>query len=471
MGDHQYAYDQLGPYQQYAIDLSRYFFEPKVGSKAYKKFETEFDKKVSQKKAMPLKLSPTRAALRKRKGKKRSRSVFGDNVSLSSRISSLSRRSEISEKSITQESGTAKIRCLDRDKEGANEYARSASKKRVAYKLPYEVLQQIVAPAWAEKYTAQSRQYSINQNSERFLEHIFLDSNFVRQRVNKGPEFTPGFAYEHADIQNQIDYHPVKFEGGRVRMYFINTCSVTLSFEFVQYKLKHNYHAYGAKISTQSPALCWQADQANNNSSGDLPETGFDTWIPTNTARLGNWSLTVDPAVATAEGSITAVLADDGKCYEGLLPAGKRPNPSSPELRKGYNLIERVKIDLKPGDTFRYDFRLHPFYCSKIKGDILLAPTSHLVQDYSRFLQIFVRGEMAVGQATGKMCPSQGQFSMSTEYDFNWRVIPRAKKNQYIEGSGNTADLGPYHDLNAVTDTATTVEQDPADTAMFYTQS
>ena len=422
-------------------------------------------------KPMPLKLTPTRVQ-RRRKGKKRSRSVYGDNVSLGSSLSSRSSMRmgtrEVSEKSVTQETGSAKIRCLDRDKEGANEYARSASKKRVKYRLPYEVLQQMVAPAWAEKYTAQSRQYSIDQNSERFLEHIFLDSNFVRQRVYKSPEFMIGL---NQQIQAQVDNTPVKFEGGRVRMYFINTCNVTLSFEFVQYKLKHNYHAYGAKISTQSPALCWASDQSNDNFYGDLPATNSDVALPVNTSRLAGWGLNVDPAVATAEGLVTATLADDGKCYDGLIPAGKRPNPSSPELRKGYNLIERVKIDLKPGDTFRYDFRLHPFYCQRIKGDVLLAPVSHLVQDYSRFLQIFVRGEMAVGQASGKMCPSRGQFSMSTEYDMNWRCIPRSKTNQYIEGSGNTAVLGPYTDLNAVTDTATTVEQDPADVAQFYNQS
>ena len=128
-----------------------------------------------------MRLTPTRAALRKRK---RSKYVSGR----SSRTNSMSVSSrEVSEKSVTEEVPT-KIRCINKDKEGANEYARSASKKRVGFKFKYEDLQNMIAPAWAENYTAQSRQYEVAVNTEKLLEHLFLDVGYVKQRILKSPD-------------------------------------------------------------------------------------------------------------------------------------------------------------------------------------------------------------------------------------------------------------------------------------------
>jgi len=403
-------------------------------------------------------VTPLRKRARNGKRTRRSRSIFGDGGTVSSLGSKRSSR-EPSERSLSHESG-GKIRCLDKDKEGANEYARGASKQRVNAKVPYKDLQQIVAPGWTEKYTCQSREYSVLQNTEKCLEHLFLDTQFVTRRVTKGNDIVSMGG--GLNITGSTANAPVKFEGGRVRMFFINTCSNTLYFEIVHYKLKNNMHSYGVRPSTQAPLVCWNTDQGNTVEFGDLPLNNNNQ--PLNTARLANWTITPDGLLAAAETTTGNFLADDGKILEADLPAYKRPNPNSTHLRHAYNNVERTKITLKPGDTFRYDFRLHPFYVPKVKGDVFQAPDAHIAQDYSRFVEIFCRAEMAVGSVNGKVCPATGQFSMSTEYEMNWRSLPRFKRNLFIESSGNTATLGPYTDPFGL-DVLQNMEQDQSSAA------
>jgi len=391
--------------------------------------------------------------LRMRRRNKRTggRSIFGDNMSVSTLSSRSMPRSfktpnEPSEKSLTQTLASSSVKCLDKDKEGANEYARSASKKRVGYKLNYQDLQDMIAPAWAEKKTCKSRQIEFSANTEFLEQFVLMDANFVRQRLLKSIEYMP---YTSAvSVSNVANNQPVKFEGGRIRQYYVNTCSNTLHFEFVQYKLKNNQHDFGANPTTQDPLTLFQVDQGNTNEYGDLPTIGTDTIAPVNTARLSNWSITIEPQTLAAIADVSVQLNDDFLSSTAVLPAMKRPNPSSPQLRHAYKVIERLKVTLKPGDTFRYDTRIHPFYHDTVKPYLSAGSTGQMIQDYSRILHVYCRAEMVVSVANGQVAPGAGQYSHSTEFDFNWRAIPRQKKNMFIEASINESVLGPYADVS-----------------------
>lgn len=384
------------------------------------------------------------------------------------------------------------VKCKDKDKEGANEYAHHESATRIAKPIGLKELNDMLAPQWTEKvYHVAHTKKTYTANTELVLEFCLMDKNFVLDRLRKVVEVSPfqALMLNAARVGNaalpavpagsivspgtvfpsSAAQYLVKFEGGKYTYTFMNTCSNTIHFEFRQYKLAPESLKVGAKLSTKSPLKCFQTDQANTWETGDLPfamSGDGSTYQPDNTARLANWTITNAAELAAAEASPDANLASHGLVCSANIPAFKRPNRSSPLLHGLYNQIAVLKIKLKPGDTFVYDIRINPFTTSGVQGQNL--PTDYLVQYYSRILQVYARSEFNVDNlAGGNMATGPGQFAIVSSHTLNWRAVPQFKSNNVIEQAITTATLGPFADITNAN--ATCMEMQEPDPEAYNT--
>lgn len=361
---------------------------------------------------------------------------------------------------------TQTIVCRDRDKEGANEYQHNESSKRVSVPLPYKVIEQMISPTWSEKVTQVPFAIDVGANTENIQEFLLMSRNDVLARLKKAGQVSPFQALLEANAtmtttaqlttpSAQVQ-QLIKFEGGRYRFRFINTCSNAIHFEFRQFKGATASLQVGHKASTKSPLFLWSTDQANTAEFGDLP---FPAQIsgqnPENTARLAGWTISNSTNVVALEANATiSTLTYGGLINYATLPAMKRPQRSSPLLHSQYDKIAASKIVLKPGDTFVYDIRINPFTVDGAFG--YNQAIDSLIQYYSRVLWIFARGEFNVDNLDkSKMAPGPCSYSCVLETEFNWRAVPRFKVNNFYEQSNNTATLGPFADLTTATTMAT----------------
>ena len=321
--------------------------------------------------------------------------------------------------------------------EGNKEYRRKASAARVAFNMPISDIVNTIAPPWTLKTTGLPENYSWSANQERVVEFLLMDKDFVKLCGNKGLSSdvrttgglhtvnistTPGPPSDYV-----MDQFKVRFEGGSYQYTFMNVCTNTIHLEFREYKMKGDFYSQGLKVP-ESPLNLFRNDQYSTSVNldgflvGDQPPASNVN--PIDDYYLSQWPIA---SVTNPIGSLRVI-------NEALIPPMKRPQKSSSQLHRHYDLGEKTKVVLKPGDTFVYETRINPFFLPL--KQLTSESVDNLIQPYSRIVQVFMRSQFNTDVSNlDHLAPGPGSVTIGLEYKLHWRGVPHVKKNMFIENT------------------------------------
>lgn len=293
----------------------------------------------------------------------------------------------------------------------------------------------LINPPVTFKKTWDTDQISWASNREQFLEFAFLTRSdhltFVNKCMVDANNLSPRVLPDVIGNTPQSNFK-TRFEGGLSRMTFTNLSNITQHLELREYKIKKAYHGQGL---AQPPCFYWHVDDNDSYLNGQgLPTTNAN---PQPTAQL-------------QVPDMRLIKTATGQTGRGTVSIYERPNRSSPQLHRFYDLGPKFIVNLEPGQSYCHTISIQPFWDSP-----LTMPDQYdAYQFYTHFLWVFARGQVVADNSVGstKMTISGGELGfMRTDTLYYRAIFPNKTSNVVefttIDQTGGATGTGPFYTI------------------------